>query len=590
MRACGAGDSPVPDHRRRRLHRHQPGAPARSARPARASCSTTSRGRASSRTSVAARRRTATRASRGGRRPRRRARCARRSPASRGVPLRRPGRGDHQPDRPARRLRRQRARHAQRAGGDARAGGCRRRWSSPRPTRSTAALDDVALSRGGDRYEPVRRPLRARGIDEQRPLDFHSPYGCSKGAADQYVLDYARTLRPARRWCFRMSCIYGPHQFGTEDQGWVAHFLIRALERPADHPLRRRHAGARRPLRRRPGRRLPARRAQHRPRSAGQAFNMGGGPANTISLLELVDCIGAIHGRRPGLAIEDWRTGDQRYYVSDMRGFGEATGWVAEVAPSTAWSGSAGWLDWRRQMPARRAVRRSAARPARDAAAAALAEARHRSSPSAADEAAVVAGPATRVPTRRPSGARAGRGAAAARRLRGLRLERAGVGGPALVRVPAAARRAGPRRLGAHRRGRRRRRGCRRRRASRRSSYRALAEYDVARRRRVVPLPAVARRAPCPARRSAARSTYFGAAGSRRGRRWPSSASAFSAPARRATRRACRRDRDRHFAARRSRSRRRARFGAAETIVMDEHGSVVDRVRRTDRTASWCER
>ncbi len=67
------------------------------------------------------------------------------------------------------------------------------------------------------------------GIGEARPLDFHSPYGCSKGTADQYVLDYARTFGlPAV--VFRMSCIYGPHQFGTEDQGWVAHFLIRALQ------------------------------------------------------------------------------------------------------------------------------------------------------------------------------------------------------------------------------------------------------------------------------------------------------------------------------------------------------------------------
>ena len=81
------------------------------------------------------------------------------------------------------------------------------------------------------------------------PLDFYSPYGCSKGAADQYILDYARTYNlPAA--VFRMSCIYGPHQFGTEDQGWVAHFLIQAMDGQTHHALRRRQTGARRPLRR----------------------------------------------------------------------------------------------------------------------------------------------------------------------------------------------------------------------------------------------------------------------------------------------------------------------------------------------------
>ena len=72
--------------------------------------------------------------------------------------------------------------------------------------------------------------MRDRGIGEHRPLDFCSPYGCSKGAADQYVLDYARTYG-VPTVVFRMSCIYGPHQFGNEDQGWVAHFVMQALAR-----------------------------------------------------------------------------------------------------------------------------------------------------------------------------------------------------------------------------------------------------------------------------------------------------------------------------------------------------------------------
>src|SRR5579884_113960 len=95
------------------------------------------------------------------------------------------------------------------------------------------ALPDVALVRQQTRYEPADPQLNAHGIGENRCLDFHSPYGCSKGTADQYVIDHARCFgMPAA--VFRMSCIYGPHQFGTEDQGWVAHFAIRA---PGGEPI-----------------------------------------------------------------------------------------------------------------------------------------------------------------------------------------------------------------------------------------------------------------------------------------------------------------------------------------------------------------
>ncbi len=187
-------------------------------------------------------------------------------------------------------------------------------------------LDDVTLRLEGGRYEPENAELRACGIGEERPLDFHSPYGCSKGTADQYVIDYARTFGiPAV--VFRMSCIYGPHQFGTEDQGWVAHFLIRALEgRPITlygdgmqvrdvlfvgdlveaFLLAQQNIGA----------------------LSGQAFNIGGGPTNTTSLIELVDLIGRLHDKKPGVKRDDWRPGDQRYYVSDTRKFEQATGWT----------------------------------------------------------------------------------------------------------------------------------------------------------------------------------------------------------------------------------------------------------------------
>ncbi|HVX84371.1 MAG TPA: NAD-dependent epimerase/dehydratase family protein [Phycisphaerae bacterium] len=191
-------------------------------------------------------------------------------------------------------------------------------------------LPDVKLRVHLGRYEPEDDHLRACGISERRPLDFHSPYGCSKGAADQYVLDYARTFGlPAV--VFRMSCIYGLHQMGCEDQGWVAHFLIRALQ---NAPITLYGDG------------MQVRDilfvedlvdafllAQSRMTElSGLAFNMGGGPANTISLLELLDIIGELHGKKPAVRFGAWRPGDQRYYVSDTSRFQHAAGWQPRVS------------------------------------------------------------------------------------------------------------------------------------------------------------------------------------------------------------------------------------------------------------------
>jgi CDP-paratose 2-epimerase len=190
-------------------------------------------------------------------------------------------------------------------------------------------LDDVPLVRENQRYVPASQDLRAHGISEARPLDFHSPYGCSKGTADQYVRDYARSYG-LNTVVFRMSCIYGPHQFGTEDQGWVAHFLVRAM---AGAPITLYGDG------------MQVRdilfvddlldafllAERNIARLSGQAFNIGGGAGNVISLLELIDRIGRLRGGRPDIDFADWRTGDQRYYVSDTRRFQEATGWKAKT-------------------------------------------------------------------------------------------------------------------------------------------------------------------------------------------------------------------------------------------------------------------
>ena len=203
-------------------------------------------------------------------------------------------------------------------------------------------MEDVELRLRGQRYEPADETLRARGFGEDRRLDFHSPYGSSKGAADQYVLDYARSYG-LKTVVFRMSCIYGPHQFGTEDQGWVAHFLLRALDgRPITlyvdgmqvrdvlyvEDLVRAFLLA----------------EENVDRLAGQAFNMGGGASHTVSLLELIDLIGSLHGQRPRVFFEGWRTGDQRYYVSNTRKFEEATGWRQRVSVREGVGNRYNWL------------------------------------------------------------------------------------------------------------------------------------------------------------------------------------------------------------------------------------------------------
>lgn len=223
-----------------------------------------------------------------------------------------------------------------------------RRLDAPPPTVFTSTnkvyggLEDVVLRCRAEQYEPEDALLRAQGISEQRPLDFHSPYGCSKGAADQYVIDYARTFGlPAV--VFRMSCIYGPHQFGTEDQGWVAHFIVRALEGKQitlyGDGMQVRDVLFAEDL----VQAMLLAQAQM-PRLSGQAFNIGGGPANTLSLRGLLEMLADLHGDAPPVSYEDWRPGDQRYYVSDTRKFQRATDWLPRVGAGEGITRLSRWL------------------------------------------------------------------------------------------------------------------------------------------------------------------------------------------------------------------------------------------------------
>ena len=164
---------------------------------------------------------------------------------------------------------------------------------------------------------------------ETQPLDFHSPYGCSKGAADQYVRDYSRCFG-MNTVVLRQSCIYGAHQYGTEDQGWVAHFVHSILQ---DHGLTIYGDGTqvRDLLDARDLCRLYGLVIERIDATRGEIYNVGGGPENQRNLLEVIALIGEMTGREPRYSFADWREGDQEYYVSDVTKARDQLGWRPEI-------------------------------------------------------------------------------------------------------------------------------------------------------------------------------------------------------------------------------------------------------------------
>ena len=191
------------------------------------------------------------------------------------------------------------------------------------------------------RYRLTRFP---EGISEAQPLDFHSPYGCSKGAADQYVHDYAR-IYDLPTVVFRMSCIYGPRQFGTEDQGWVAHFIISAL---TGQPITIYGNGKQvrdvlfvddlvRALR------LAV---SNIDTVAGEVFNIGGGPSNTLSVwAEFGDLLRELTGKKIAVDFEGWRLGDQPCYVSNIEKARTRLGWSPNVEKETGIRLLRDWIE-----------------------------------------------------------------------------------------------------------------------------------------------------------------------------------------------------------------------------------------------------
>jgi CDP-paratose 2-epimerase len=164
---------------------------------------------------------------------------------------------------------------------------------------------------------------------ESQPIDFHSPYGCSKGAADQYVRDYARCFH-LNTVVLRQSCIYGAHQYGTEDQGWVAHFVHSILNhRPVT--IYGDGTQVRDLLDARDLSALYEAAINNIEKTRGEVYNVGGGPPNQRNLLEVIDQIGELTTFKPTYTFSDWREGDQTYYVSDITKVKEDLGWEPEI-------------------------------------------------------------------------------------------------------------------------------------------------------------------------------------------------------------------------------------------------------------------
>lgn len=189
-------------------------------------------------------------------------------------------------------------------------------------------MEDVEIVEREKDYIYKDFPL---GIPEDRLLDFHSPYGCSKGAADQYVRDYGR-IYSLKTVVFRQSAIYGPHQMGVEDQGWVAWFTIAAIcdkkitiygngKQVRDvlfiDDLVKAFRSA----------------TDNINRTAGQIFNIGGGPNFKMSLLECLDMLEKLLGKKIELTFDKCRPGDQPVYISDIRKAKAEFGWEPAIGP-----------------------------------------------------------------------------------------------------------------------------------------------------------------------------------------------------------------------------------------------------------------
>lgn len=207
-------------------------------------------------------------------------------------------------------------------------------------------LEYLDYVEGDTRYTVPDHP---DGFDESLPLDFHSPYGCSKGAADQYMLDYCRMFG-LKTAVFRHSSMYGGRQFSTFDQGWVGWFCQQALLQKKDsnvEPFTIAGDGkqVRDVLHANDMRRLYFTALEKIDRIAGRAFNVGGGMKNSLSLLELFELLKEITGADLHYKKTPPRSSDQRVFVADIKAVSSSIGWSPEVDSRVGLEEMIGWLE-----------------------------------------------------------------------------------------------------------------------------------------------------------------------------------------------------------------------------------------------------
>jgi CDP-paratose 2-epimerase len=206
-------------------------------------------------------------------------------------------------------------------------------------------MEDLNIIQNNGRY--MYKDL-VRGVDETRNLDFHSPYGCSKGAADQYCRDYYR-IYGLKTIVLRQSCIYGYRQFGIEDQGWIAWFCIATVLDKSitiygdgkqvrdvlfiDDLIKAFDLAYKK-----------------RKRAAGQIYNIGGGPENTMSLHELIKLIENLKGEKISLSYDAWRPGDQKIYVGNISRAKEELDWEPMVKPVRGVKMLYEWVNTNKEM------------------------------------------------------------------------------------------------------------------------------------------------------------------------------------------------------------------------------------------------
>jgi CDP-paratose 2-epimerase len=203
-------------------------------------------------------------------------------------------------------------------------------------------VNEIPVSKEAKRYSFADGSTK-KGIPEDFPVDLceHTPYGCSKLAADLYVQDYAR-IYGLKTGVFRMSCIYGERQFGNEEQGWVMWFVIATM---VGKPITIYGDGKQvrdvlyiSDL-------VEAYDTLVKSGLKGEIFNIGGGPENTLSLLELLDMLEELTGKRTRISFSDWRRGDQEVYVSDISKVKKKLGWSPKVSPRDGIEKLVGWVQ-----------------------------------------------------------------------------------------------------------------------------------------------------------------------------------------------------------------------------------------------------